>query len=95
MHLTMPVLLALLVVAAPLPRKCQRPADQLYRYSARPTITDDILRESTRIALETPEKCLKGELFVEDNGKSFSVGSVTRLFSRICQRSTSPSAAAS
>jgi hypothetical protein len=92
MQPTLTVLLALCIASSSLPRKCQRPIDQLYRYASRPAITDEILEAATGIAMLLPEKCISDELVVEDQGKKFSVGSATRLFCRICRKSTSQSA---
>ncbi len=93
MQQTLSVALALCVASSSMPRKCQRPADQLYRYSICPVVTESVLKAATKIALGLPEKCLKDEVFIDSEHKRFSVGSVTRLYSRICQKSTSPAAA--
>ena len=91
---TLTVLLALLSVTSSLPRRCQRPAEQIYRYSTKPVITEAVLRAATEVALDISEKCINSEVYIEHNRKSFAVGSVTRLYGRICQKSSSPAAVA-
>ena len=88
------VLLAVPPVAgASLPRKCARSADQLYRYARNPNVTDLILEASYKLVMDFPPKCVNGDVVIDIDGKATNVGTVTRLFARVCQKSQSASAA--
>jgi hypothetical protein len=87
------LLVAPLAGASPLPRKCIRPAEQLYRYSRSATVTDLILQASYKLVMDLPPKCTKGDVITEIDGAETNLGTVTRLFARVCQKSPSATAA--
>ncbi len=72
-------------------RKCSRLGERLYDYSCRVTITEHVLDRSHEIVERMPEKC-PDDVTVEKDGEERNVGSVVRLFGRICQKSGMPKA---
>lgn len=89
------ILIVLIVAAAACGssrRKCEKLGERLYEYSCKLTITEQVLEASREIIERMPEKC-PDDVIVEKDGEERSVGSVVRLFGRICQKSGLPKAA--
>lgn len=79
----------LLCAAATANKKCVRPAEQLYHYSRLPSVSDDAMAKCRDIVDRVPEKCSVGDIVTEIDGEPTCLGSITYLYGRICQRSTS------
>jgi hypothetical protein len=86
------LMLPLLIAASGASRKCGRVGEQLHLNSLRATITDELLRASYLLALQTPPRCLKEEVMIPHGDTQIPIGTVTSLFGRICQMSPSAKA---
>ena len=86
------VLAALLLVSSSQEKKCARYGELLYRYARLDTVAEGMLIESRRIMDKIPTKCGKTEVLVKVKGRPTSVGSITYLYGRICQKCPSPKA---
>lgn len=104
MHFTRRIRTAVMLVAAlTLPggvfagsnvaRKCVKAGEQLHLNTLRATVTDDMLKASFYLAAEVPDRCLKEEVMIPREDSEISVGTITALFGRLCQKSPSPKAA--
>ncbi|MBD3243934.1 MAG: hypothetical protein GF331_25300 [Chitinivibrionales bacterium] len=91
-HVVLIVLILAVAACGRSRRKCSRLGERLYEYSSKLTITEEVLENSREIVERIPDGC-EDDLIIEINEEERNVGSVVRLFGRICQKSSEPQAA--